>query len=73
MMKIIGKRKQRTISYHASGQLLKEGALFNDEIHQLPSGQKTSFPKGLYRYASHEEANEHWDACVINQIVSQNE
>jgi len=68
-MRIIGKRKIRSISNNASGELLKQGALFNDELHKLPTGQSMLLAKGIYRYSSHDEANRHWDDCIIEKIV----
>ena len=69
-MRLIGKRKARPISEKASGALLKQGAIFNDEIHRLPTGSTTCFPRGIYRYATSEEANAHWDSCVIKGIAN---
>ena len=68
-MRIIGRRKERPITFSASGELLAEGARFNDEIHKLPSGGTTCIPKGVFRFKSHEEANEHWLACVSNAVA----
>jgi len=68
-MKVIGKRNSRSISDKASGSLLKEGANFNDEIHQLPTGNTTYFPKGIYRYKTHEEANIHWELFLVEGIA----
>jgi len=68
-MRTVGKRKIRPISMKASGVLLKQGAEFNDQIHRLPTGSVTHFPKGVYRYKSFEEANSHWDACMLEGIV----
>ena len=68
-MRVIGKRKIRPISFKASGELLKQGAVFNDEMHGLPTGSTTGFPKGIYRYASFKEANEHWDDCLIERLA----
>ena len=36
-MRTIGNRKQRQITFHASGEALVEGARFNDEIHRTPA------------------------------------
>ena len=69
-MRIIGKRKLRSVSSRASGALLKQGAMFNDELHKLPTGNSTFIPKGIYRYQSHEEANKHWEDCLIEGVVS---
>ncbi len=68
-MRVIGSRKMPPISAHASGELLKRGALFNDEIHKLPTGNSTFIPRGTYRYATHEEANRHWEECMIAGIA----
>ena len=68
-MRVIGKRQIRPIAEKASGVLLKQGALFNDEIHQLPSGAFTYFPKGIYRYKTNNEANVHWDLCMIEGMA----
>ena len=68
-MRVIGRRKERTITFAASGELLAEGARFNDEMHKLPSGGTTCIPKGVFRFKSHEEANEHWLTCVSNAVA----
>ena len=57
-MRIIGHRKERPITFSASALLLKEGARFNDEIHRLPTGNATFIPKGVFRFKSHEDANQ---------------
>jgi len=68
-MRVVGKRKIRPIVKRASGTLLKQGAVFNDEIHRLPTGTVTYFPKGIYRYKTNEEANAHWDLCLIEGMA----
>lgn len=57
MMRTIGHRKQHPITFSASAELLAEGARFNDEIHRLPTGNKTFIPKGVFRFKNHEDAN----------------
>ncbi len=69
-MRTVGHRKERPITFSASASRLLEGARFNDEIHRLPTGNSTFIPKGLFRFKSHEEANRHQQACLI-QGVSQ--
>ena len=68
-MRLVGSRKERPITFHASGELLAEGASWNDEMHKLPSGGTTCIPKGVFRFKSHEEANEHWLTCVSNAVA----
>lgn len=57
-MRIVGNRKQRAISISARTDLLIEGAHFNDEIHRKPGGKTTCIPKGVYRFKTHEQANQ---------------
>ena len=57
-MRIIGHRKEHPITFSASALLLEEGARFNDEIHRLPTGNATFIPKGVFRFKSHEDANQ---------------
>jgi hypothetical protein len=57
MMRTIGQRKERTVTFSASAEQLAEGARFNDEIHRLPTGNNTFMPKGVYHFKTHEEAN----------------
>lgn len=68
-MRVIGQRKERPITFSASGESLAEGARFNDEIHKLPSGSVTCIPKGVFRFGSHQAANEHWLTCVSNAVA----
>ena len=68
-MRTIGHRKERPITFSASATLLLEGARFNDEIHRLPTGNSTFIPKGVFRFKSHEAANQHQQACLIEGMV----
>lgn len=56
-MRTIGHRREHPITFSASAVLLIEGARFNDEIHRLPTGNRTFVPKGFYRFKSFEESN----------------
>lgn len=64
-MRTIGRRTEPPIFFSASAKLLAEGARFNDEIHRLPTGNRTYIPKGVYRYKSFEEANRHDLDCIV--------
>ena len=64
-MRTIGRRKEHPITFSADAALLVEGARFNDEIHRLPSGNTPHIPKGLYRFKSFEEANQHQQDCLV--------
>jgi hypothetical protein len=68
-MRIVGKRKESSISYSARSDLLIEGARFNDEIHRLPGGQITCIPKGVYRFKTHAEANRQQEDFIIAGMV----
>ena len=68
-MKKVGHRKERTISLVASGTLLAQGARFNDEIHRLPTGDTTFIPKGVYRFKTHEAANQHQADCLTRGMA----
>lgn len=67
-MKIVGKRKERDITFHADGNLLREGALFNTEMQKMQSTFR--FPRGVFRYKSHEEADRHMMERVVNAMVA---
>ena len=56
-MRTIGRRQPHPITFSASASLLAEGARFNDEIHRLPTGNRTFIPKGVYRFKTFEDAN----------------
>lgn len=68
-MRTVGHRKQRPVVAAASGILLAEGARFNDEIHRLPTGSATFIPKGVYRFMTHAEANQHQSECLANGMA----
>ena len=64
-MRTVGRRTEHPITFYASAELLVEGARFNDEIHRLPTGNRTFIAKGLYRFKSFEEANRHDLECIV--------
>lgn len=68
-MKTVGNRKQRRISFHASGELLAEGMRFNDELHRSLGSGLTGIPKGVYRFASHEEQNKFDAEALANHMA----
>lgn len=68
-MRTIGHRKERPVSFHASASLLLEGARFNDEIHRLPTGNTTAIPKGVFRFKSHEDANQQQLDCLVKSMA----
>ena len=70
-MRTVGNRKEPVIEFHASSEKLIEGALFNDETHKLARGSMSIFPKGVYHYKTHEEANRHWEQQCAAEILRQ--
>ncbi|MDR2187369.1 MAG: hypothetical protein LBE62_04855 [Azonexus sp.] len=68
-MKIIGRRRERPLGQPPSGDLLAAGARFNDEVHRLPTGDTTFIAKGIYRFKTHEEANQHQLDCLIRGMA----
>jgi hypothetical protein len=68
-MRTIGRRKERPECLPASGALLAEGARFNDEMHRLPTGDKTFIPKGVYRFKTHEDACRHQLDCLARGMA----
>lgn len=69
-MRTVGHRTERAITFSASGELLKEGARFNDEMHRLPTGNQTFIPKGVYRFRTFEEANRHDRDCIVAAMTA---
>lgn len=60
-MRTVGNRVQDDISFDASAEKLMAGARWNDAMqHGFGSGHPGVFPKGVYRYRSHEEADAAW-------------
>lgn len=64
-MRTVGHRKERPITFSATTEMLLEGGRFNDEIHRLPSGSSSFVPKGVFRFKTHAEANQHQQDCLI--------
>lgn len=64
-MRIVGRRKERPISFSASAEALAEGVRFNDEIHRLPTGNTSFIPKGVFRFMTHAQANKHQVDCLV--------
>jgi hypothetical protein len=65
IMRTVSHRKEHPITFSASAVLLAEGVRFNDEIHRLPTGNRTLIPKGVYRFKSFEDASCHDFECVV--------
>jgi len=66
-MKTIGNRQRPQIQARASGDALLTGALFSESIARLAGS--TFVPKGVYRFKSHEAANQHQSDCLARGMA----
>jgi hypothetical protein len=67
VMRTVGSRQEAPLAALATGALLAEGARFNEALSAFGAGP--GFPKGIYRYRTHEEANQHRDDCLVRAMV----
>jgi hypothetical protein len=67
-MRIIGHRQPPPLTCHASGAQLATGARFSETLAGL--SPLLGIVKGIYRYPSHEAANQHWLECVAHNMAS---
>lgn len=68
-MKTVGKRREPAVSAAASAELLKAGAGLVEAAHSLPGAGSTFIPKGLYRFASLDDADRHRDTCLARGMA----
>lgn len=68
-MRVIGRRRAAPLSFSASGELLAQGARFNDDLRGLPTGDAGHIPKGLYRFRTHEEAAAQAQQFLIERMA----
>jgi hypothetical protein len=71
-MKTVGKRTEPIITFHATADNLREGARFNEETQRIAGKSFSPIPKGVYHFKTQEEANEHWNACCVKEVVRRN-
>lgn len=57
-MRYVGKREEPAMTIEVSGSALASNIAFSCDLTQLAGG-RVFFPKGVYRYKSHAEANAH--------------
>lgn len=62
-MRQVGWRREPEVTVQASGLLLAQGARFSESIAHL--SQTTFIPKGVYRFRSHDDANQHAQGCLV--------
>lgn len=68
-MRIVGHRKERPITFHANSGLLESGVRFNDETHRAFGTKSNGVKRGIYRFKSHQAANNHQDACIAAKLA----
>ena len=69
-VKKVGKRREKTISWHASAESFIEGVKFNESLQSLPSGGDTFIPKGVYFFKTHQEADKHRNECLARGMAA---
>ncbi|MFZ4652388.1 MAG: hypothetical protein ACOYLV_16880, partial [Rubrivivax sp.] len=65
-MKQVGHRQERPLLDQPSGERLVEGARFSEAVAALGYA---GFPKGVYRYRTHAEANQHEAECLAQAMA----
>jgi hypothetical protein len=68
-LKVVGRRKPPSVSFDADAELLRTACAWNESMQRLPTGETAFFPKGVYRYKTHEEAQAHLDRCVAERMA----
>ena len=66
-MKTIGHRHPPPLTGQASGAQLATGAQFSETLSCL--NPSLGIVKGIYRYPTHEAANQHWLECVARNVA----
>lgn len=68
-MRVVGNRKERPISFGASDGALAEGISFNEAMKRLPTGNIGFIKKGVYRFRTHSDANQHQDEAQARMMA----
>lgn len=70
-MRIVGRQvsDEPQLADHPSGELLRQGARWIDELHKWPEAAEHCIPKGVYRYATPEEADRHLEDCRARRMA----
>lgn len=69
-MRVVGTRKERTIEFFATGELLEAGARYNDQMNTMFGPQVTPIARGVYRFKTHEEANRQADEARAKRMAA---
>jgi hypothetical protein len=66
-MKTIGRRQLPPLTGFASGAQLATGCRFSETLSHF--SPQLGIAKGIYRYPSHEAANQHWLECIAYNMA----
>jgi hypothetical protein len=70
-MRVVGRQKQYDITFNASAESLMRGARWNDAMQKaFGAGQPGVFPKGVYCYRSHDEADSAWMSALVDRMAT---
>jgi hypothetical protein len=69
-VKTVGHRHPPLLTLHACGAQLAAGAKFSETLGCFTP--LLGIEKGVYRYPSHEAANQHWLECVARNMARSN-
>lgn len=65
----VGKKIAQPIAFDASTELLLKGVKFNEEMQKAFGIRHIGVQKGVYRFKSHDEANQHLEECIANNMA----
>lgn len=68
-MREIGVRREPPMTMEVSGVALASAVAFNADLTRLAGG-RVMFPKGVFRYKNHEEANAHEAKCLAEGMAA---
>jgi hypothetical protein len=68
-MKQLGHRKDGLVKSETNGASLAAAIAFSSDLSQLAGGS-VMFPKGIFRYKSHNEANFHKERCLAQGMAA---
>ena len=66
---VYGKPPGLSLQFDGSSVERHVPAHFNDDIHRLPTGNRTFIPKGVYRFKSFDESDRHDLDCVVAGVA----
>lgn len=67
-MRQVGKRIEPVMTAEVSGSALAANIAFSADLSQFAGG-RVFFPKGVFRYKSHDEANAHQSDCLAEGMA----